>query len=104
MPYIVVLTNPTTGGVTASYAMLGDVHIAEPGAEICFAGKRVIEQTIREKLPEGFQTSEYLLEHGMVDMVVDRREIPDTLANLLKIMTKAPADNANAVVPLAASA
>lgn len=104
MPYIVVLTNPTTGGVTASYAMLGDVHIAEPGAEICFAGKRVIEQTIREKLPEGFQTSEYLLEHGMVDMVIDRREIPGTLANLLKIMTKAPADNANAVVPLAASA
>ncbi|MBB4403489.1 MULTISPECIES: acetyl-CoA carboxylase, carboxyltransferase subunit beta [Rhizobium/Agrobacterium group] len=104
MPYIVVLTNPTTGGVTASYAMLGDVHIAEPGAEICFAGKRVIEQTIREKLPEGFQTSEYLLEHGMVDMVIDRREIPDTLANLLKIMTKAPADNANAVIPLAASA
>ncbi|NTB98474.1 acetyl-CoA carboxylase carboxyltransferase subunit beta [Agrobacterium tumefaciens] len=104
MPYIVVLTNPTTGGVTASYAMLGDVHIAEPGAEICFAGKRVIEQTIREKLPEGFQTSEYLLEHGMVDMVIDRREIPDTLANLLKIMTKAPAGNANAVVPLAASA
>ena len=104
MPYIVVLTNPTTGGVTASYAMLGDVHIAEPGAEICFAGKRVIEQTIREKLPEGFQTSEYLLEHGMVDMVIDRREIPDTLANMLKIMTKAPADNANAVVPLAASA
>lgn len=104
MPYIVVLTNPTTGGVTASYAMLGDVHIAEPGAEICFAGKRVIEQTIREKLPEGFQTSEYLLEHGMVDMVIDRREIPDTLANLLKIMTKAPADNANAVVPLATSA
>ncbi len=104
MPYIVVLTNPTTGGVTASYAMLGDVHIAEPGAEICFAGKRVIEQTIREKLPEGFQTSEYLLEHGMVDMVIDRREIPDTLANLLNIMTKAPAENANAVVPLAASA
>lgn len=88
MPYIVVLTNPTTGGVTASYAMLGDVHIAEPGAEICFAGKRVIEQTIREKLPEGFQTAEYLLDHGMVDMVVDRHEIPDTLANLLKIMTK----------------
>ena len=104
MPYIVVLTNPTTGGVTASYAMLGDVHIAEPGAEICFAGKRVIEQTIREKLPEGFQTSEYLLEHGMVDMVIDRREIPHTPANLLKSMTKAPADNANAVVPLAVSA
>ncbi|UHS62662.1 acetyl-CoA carboxylase carboxyltransferase subunit beta [Agrobacterium vaccinii] len=104
MPYIVVLTNPTTGGVTASYAMLGDVHIAEPGAEICFAGKRVIEQTIREKLPEGFQTSEYLLDHGMVDMVVDRREIPDTLASLLKIMTKAPANTSKDVMPLAASA
>lgn len=96
LPYIVVLTNPTTGGVTASYAMLGDVHIAEPGAEICFAGKRVIEQTIREKLPEGFQTSEYLLEHGMVDMVISRHEILDTLATLLKIMTKAPADKAAA--------
>ncbi|KAA3510601.1 acetyl-CoA carboxylase, carboxyltransferase subunit beta [Agrobacterium rosae] len=104
MPYIVVLTNPTTGGVTASYAMLGDVHIAEPGAEICFAGKRVIEQTIREKLPEGFQTSEYLLDHGMVDMVVDRREIPDTLASLFKIMTKAPADTSTEILPLAASA
>ncbi|THV11975.1 acetyl-CoA carboxylase, carboxyltransferase subunit beta [Rhizobium rhizophilum] len=92
-PYIVVLTNPTTGGVTASYAMLGDLHIAEPGAEICFAGKRVIEQTIREKLPEGFQTSEYLLEHGMVDMVVKRHEIPDTLARVLKIMTKRPAND-----------
>ncbi|MDQ1197134.1 acetyl-CoA carboxylase, carboxyltransferase subunit beta [Agrobacterium sp. SORGH_AS 787] len=104
MPYIVVLTNPTTGGVTASYAMLGDVHIAEPGAEICFAGKRVIEQTIREKLPEGFQTSEYLLDHGMVDMVVDRHSIPDTLANLLKIMTKTPANTSKDVVPLAATA
>lgn len=104
MPYIVVLTNPTTGGVTASYAMLGDVHIAEPGAEICFAGKRVIEQTIREKLPEGFQTSEYLLEHGMVDMVVDRREIPKTLASLLKIMTKAPADPSSEELPMAVSA
>ncbi|WHA41274.1 acetyl-CoA carboxylase, carboxyltransferase subunit beta [Agrobacterium larrymoorei] len=105
MPYIVVLTNPTTGGVTASYAMLGDVHIAEPGAEICFAGKRVIEQTIREKLPEGFQTSEYLLDHGMVDMVIDRHEIPETLANLLKIMTKAPANTSvKDVAPLAATA
>lgn len=104
MPYIVVLTNPTTGGVTASYAMLGDVHIAEPGAEICFAGKRVIEQTIREKLPEGFQTSEYLLDHGMIDMVVDRRDIPDTLASLLKIMTKAPATTSLETLPLAASA
>jgi acetyl-CoA carboxylase carboxyl transferase subunit beta len=72
LPYIVVLTNPTTGGVTASYAMLGDVHIAEPGALIGFAGPRVIEQTIREKLPEGFQRSEYLMEHGMVDMVIKR--------------------------------
>jgi len=104
MPYIVVLTNPTTGGVTASYAMLGDVHIAEPGAEICFAGKRVIEQTIREKLPEGFQTSEYLLDHGMVDMVVDRHAIPDTLANLLKIMTKAPASTSKDLLPIAATA
>ncbi len=90
LPYIVVLTNPTTGGVTASYAMLGDVHIAEPGAEIGFAGKRVIEQTLREKLPEGFQTAEYLLEHGMVDMVVKRHEIPSTLAKILKMLTRQP--------------
>jgi acetyl-CoA carboxylase carboxyl transferase subunit beta len=90
LPYICVLTNPTTGGVTASYAMLGDVHIAEPGAEIGFAGKRVIEQTLREKLPEGFQTAEYLLEHGMVDMVVKRHEIPSTLARILKILLKQP--------------
>jgi acetyl-CoA carboxylase carboxyl transferase subunit beta len=75
LPYIVVLTNPTTGGVTASYAMLGDVHIAEPGALICFAGPRVIQQTIREQLPEGFQRSEYLLAHGMVDMVVHRHHL-----------------------------
>jgi acetyl-CoA carboxylase carboxyl transferase subunit beta len=90
LPYIVVLTNPTTGGVTASYAMLGDVHIAEPGAEIGFAGKRVIEQTLREKLPEGFQTAEYLLEHGMVDMVVKRHDIPATLAQMLRILMKQP--------------
>lgn len=90
LPYIVVLTNPTTGGVTASYAMLGDLHIAEPGAEICFAGKRVIEQTIREKLPPGFQTSEYLLEHGMVDMVIPRHEIADTLARVITILRKQP--------------
>ncbi|MDO6964704.1 acetyl-CoA carboxylase, carboxyltransferase subunit beta [Rhizobium alvei] len=90
LPYFVVLTNPTTGGVTASYAMLGDVHLAEPGAEICFAGKRVIEQTIREKLPDGFQTSEYLLEHGMVDMVIDRREIPETLARMARMMLNLP--------------
>jgi len=88
-PYIVVLTNPTTGGVTASYAMLGDVHIAEPGALIGFAGPRVIEQTIREKLPEGFQRAEYLKAHGMVDMVVHRRELRPTLANLCRILTKA---------------
>jgi acetyl-CoA carboxylase carboxyl transferase subunit beta len=88
LPYIVVLTNPTTGGVSASYAMLGDVHLAEPGAEIGFAGKRVIEQTIREKLPEGFQTAEYLLEHGMVDMVVHRHDLPDTIARILRMLLK----------------
>jgi acetyl-CoA carboxylase carboxyl transferase subunit beta len=82
LPYIVVLTDPTTGGVTASYAMLGDVHIAEPGALICFAGPRVIQQTIREQLPDGFQRAEYLLAHGMVDMVVHRHKLTDTLANL----------------------
>ena len=90
LPYIVVLTNPTTGGVTASYAMLGDVHIAEPGALIGFAGPRVIEQTIREKLPEGFQRSEYLMEHGMIDMVVSRLELKATIARLLKILLKVP--------------
>jgi acetyl-CoA carboxylase carboxyl transferase subunit beta len=86
LPYIVVLTDPTTGGVTASYAMLGDVHIAEPGALIGFAGPRVIEQTIRQKLPEGFQRSEYLREHGMVDMVVDRRELKATLGRVLGLL------------------
>jgi acetyl-CoA carboxylase carboxyl transferase subunit beta len=90
-PYIVVLTNPTTGGVTASYGMLGDIHIAEPGALIGFAGPRVIEQTIREKLPEGFQRAEYLKEHGMVDMVVHRHQLRATLANLCRLLTKAPA-------------
>jgi acetyl-CoA carboxylase carboxyl transferase subunit beta len=90
LPYIVVLTNPTTGGVTASYAMLGDMHIAEPGALIGFAGPRVIEQTIREKLPEGFQRAEYLLEHGMVDMVVSRLELKSTIARLLRILLKEP--------------
>ena len=78
-----MLTDPTTGGVTASYAMLGDVQIAEPGALIGFAGQRVIEQTIREKLPEGFQRAEYLLEHGMIDMVVHRKELRERLALLL---------------------
>jgi len=90
-PYIVVLTNPTTGGVTASYAMLGDVQIAEPGALIGFAGARVIEQTIREKLPEGFQRAEYLKDHGMVDMVVHRHDLRPTLARLCRLLTKAPA-------------
>ena len=91
LPYIVVLTHPTTGGVTASYAMLGDIHLAEPGALIGFAGPRVIEQTIREKLPEGFQRAEYLQEHGMVDMVVHRHELRATLSRLIAVMTKAPA-------------
>ena len=91
LPYIVVLTNPTTGGVTASYAMLGDVQIAEPGALIGFAGARVIEQTIREKLPEGFQRAEYLNDHGMVDMVVHRHELRPTLARLCRMLTKSPA-------------
>jgi acetyl-CoA carboxylase carboxyl transferase subunit beta len=100
-PYIVVLTNPTTGGVTASYAMLGDVHIAEQGALIGFAGPRVIEQTIREKLPAGFQRAEYLKEHGMVDMVLHRHEIRATLANLCRILTKAPARIPDALPPVA---
>ncbi|WP_029004263.1 acetyl-CoA carboxylase, carboxyltransferase subunit beta [Azorhizobium doebereinerae] len=89
-PYIVVLTNPTTGGVTASYAMLGDVQISEPGALIGFAGPRVIEQTIREKLPDGFQRAEYLYEHGMLDMVVHRHQMRETLARICRIMVKAP--------------
>jgi acetyl-CoA carboxylase carboxyl transferase subunit beta len=103
-PYIVVLTNPTTGGVTASYGMLGDVHIAEPGALVGFAGPRVIEQTIREKLPEGFQRAEYLKEHGMVDMVVHRHELRATLANLCRLLTKAPAKEPTAALPAPASA
>jgi len=86
LPYIVVLTDPTTGGVSASYAMLGDIHIAEPGAVIGFAGARVIEQTIRETLPEGFQRAEYLLEHGMVDMVVPRGELKDTLVRVIDML------------------
>ena len=87
LPYIVVLTDPTTGGVTASYAMLGDVQIAEPGALIGFAGQRVIEQTIREKLPEGFQRAEYLLAHGIIDMVVPRSELKEKLALLISYLT-----------------
>jgi acetyl-CoA carboxylase carboxyl transferase subunit beta len=90
LPYIVVLTNPTTGGVTASYAMLGDVHIAEPGALIGFAGPRVIEQTIREKLPEGFQRAEFLKAHGMVDMVVPRAELKATVARVARLLMKQP--------------
>jgi len=90
LPYVVVLTDPTTGGVTASYAMLGDIHIAEPGALICFAGPRVIEQTIREQLPEGFQRAEYLLEHGMIDMVVHRHEMRETLSRVCRILMGQP--------------
>jgi acetyl-CoA carboxylase carboxyl transferase subunit beta len=90
LPYVVVLTHPTTGGVTASYAMLGDVQIAEPNALICFAGPRVIEQTIREKLPEGFQRAEYLLDHGMLDRVTHRRALRDELATVLRILLKLP--------------
>ncbi len=101
LPYIVVLTNPTTGGVTASYAMLGDVHIAEPGAQIGFAGARVIEQTIREKLPEGFQRSEYLLEHGMVDMVVHRHNLPKVIGSLvLMFMKKPPISTSKEIIPI----
>jgi acetyl-CoA carboxylase carboxyl transferase subunit beta len=90
-PYIVVLTDPTTGGVTASYAMLGDVQIAEPNALIGFAGQRVIESTIREKLPPGFQRAEYLLDHGMLDMVVERKSLRETLARLIGYLTTAKA-------------
>ncbi len=93
LPFFVVLTNPTTGGVTASYAMLGDVHLAEPGALIGFAGQRVIEQTIREKLPKGFQRSEYLYQHGMVDMVVHRHNLRSTIGSLAGILTRAPAND-----------
>ena len=87
IPYIVILTNPTTGGVTASYAMLGDIHIAEPNALIGFAGPRVIEQTVREKLPDRFQRSEFLLEHGDIDMIVDRRELRTKISEIISILT-----------------
>lgn len=90
LPYVVVLTHPTTGGVTASYAMLGDVQIAEPNALICFAGPRVIEQTIREKLPEGFQRAEYLLDHGMLDRVTHRKNLREELATVLRMLMKQP--------------
>jgi acetyl-CoA carboxylase carboxyl transferase subunit beta len=104
LPYLSILTDPTTGGVTASFAMLGDVNIAEPKALIGFAGPRVIEQTIRQKLPEGFQRSEFLLDHGMLDMIVDRRELKAVVARTLRFMlTDAPAGPA-AVRPAAGSA
>jgi acetyl-CoA carboxylase carboxyl transferase subunit beta len=103
-PYIVVLTNPTTGGVTASYAMLGDIHIAEPGALIGFAGPRVIEQTIREKLPDGFQKAEYLKDHGMVDMVVHRHKLRATLSELCRVLGKAPAAAPKPALPVPAVA
>ena len=90
LPYIVVLTHPTTGGVTASYAMLGDVHIAEPNALICFAGPRVIEQTIREKLPEGFQRAEYLLDHGMLDRVTHRKQMREELITITRMLIGLP--------------
>ena len=97
LPFISVLTDPTTGGVTASFAMLGDLNIAEPKALIGFAGPRVIEQTIRQKLPEGFQRSEFLLEHGMLDLVVDRREMKPTIARALRFMGATPATESDAV-------
>ena len=90
LPYISMLTDPTTGGVSASLAMLGDINIAEPKALIGFAGPRVIEQTVRQKLPEGFQRSEFLLEHGAIDMIIDRREIREGLANLILHLQKKP--------------
>jgi acetyl-CoA carboxylase carboxyl transferase subunit beta len=91
LPYISVLTHPTTGGVSASFAMLGDLNLAEPGALIGFAGQRVIEQTVREKLPEGFQRSEFLLQHGTVDQIVDRREMRERLAHILAMLMRQPA-------------
>jgi acetyl-CoA carboxylase carboxyl transferase subunit beta len=102
LPYVVVLTDPTTGGVTASYAMLGDIHIAEPGALICFAGPRVIQQTIREQLPDGFQRSEYLLDHGMIDMVVHRHKLRETLSRVCRVLTNGggKAKRANGRLPV----
>ncbi|HWT99969.1 MAG TPA: acetyl-CoA carboxylase, carboxyltransferase subunit beta [Terriglobales bacterium] len=88
LPFIVLLTDPTTGGVSASFAMLGDIHISEPGAQIGFAGARVIEETIREKLPEGFQRAEYLLDHGIVDLVVARKDLPAEISKIIGLLTK----------------
>jgi acetyl-CoA carboxylase carboxyl transferase subunit beta len=104
LPYIVVLTDPTTGGVSASYAMLGDVQIAEPGALIGFAGQRVIESTIRERLPDGFQRAEYLLDHGMVDMVVHRHALRATLSNLVHLLTRRARPGQRAEAPAMAEA
>jgi acetyl-CoA carboxylase carboxyl transferase subunit beta len=105
LPFLSVLTDPTTGGVTASFAMLGDLNIAEPRALIGFAGPRVIEQTIRQKLPAGFQRSEFLLEHGFVDLVVDRRELKSTLAQALRFMlADAPQTPPAPAAPVAAAA
>ncbi|CAN5726060.1 acetyl-CoA carboxylase, carboxyltransferase subunit beta [soil metagenome] len=99
IPYVSILTDPTTGGVTASYAMLGDVNLAEPGALIGFAGPRVIEQTIKQELPEGFQTAEFLLDHGMLDQIVDRRQMRAEVARLLRHMTGRPAPVLNGASP-----
>ena len=96
LPYISVLSHPTTGGVSASFAMLGDLNIAEPEALIGFAGPRVIEQTVREKLPEGFQRSEFLLEHGAIDQICDRRELRDRLSELFALMMRQPHPDADA--------
>ncbi len=102
LPFIVLLTDPTTGGVSASFAMLGDIHIAEPGSVIGFAGARVIEQTIREKLPDGFQRAEYLLDHGMVDMVVRRSDLKDTIVRLVDLlMNPGPMAEVLSIVPVA---
>ncbi|HEX9106130.1 MAG TPA: acetyl-CoA carboxylase carboxyltransferase subunit beta, partial [Longimicrobiales bacterium] len=99
IPYLSVLTDPTTGGVTASYGMLGDVNVAEPGSLIGFAGPRVIEQTIKQELPQGFQRAEFLLEHGMVDMVVDRRELKGTLSRLIRHMLGHPDPSTGPIEP-----
>jgi acetyl-CoA carboxylase carboxyl transferase subunit beta len=104
LPYIVVLTDPTFGGVTASYAMLGDIHLAEPGARIGFSGQRVIEQTIREKLPDGFQRAEFLQDHGMVDMVVHRHDMRATLSRILHLLMKKPRPRVRNTPPSIAAA
>ena len=103
LPYISILTDPTTGGVTASFAMLGDLNIAEPKALIGFAGPRVIEQTIRQKLPEGFQRSEFLIEHGMLDLIVDRREMKAALTRAFDFMLETPATSRRDTAPAVAA-